>query len=45
LRNILAHEYLDIKWKRFSDFIQNSQEYFQALMEAAKGYLANSGEI
>ena len=45
LRNILAHEYLDIKWKRISDFIQNSQEYFQALMEAAKGYLANSGEI
>ena len=45
LRNILAHEYLDIKWKRISDFIQNSQEYFQALMEAAKGYLANSREI
>lgn len=45
LRNIFAHEYLDIKWKRISDFIQNSQEYFQALMEAAKGYLANSGEI
>ncbi|MEK6764992.1 MAG: HepT-like ribonuclease domain-containing protein [Planctomycetota bacterium] len=45
LRNILAHEYLDIKWKRISDFIQNSQEYFQALLEAAKGYLANSGEI
>lgn len=45
LRNILAHEYLDIKWKRISDFIQNSQDYFQALKEAAKGYLANSGEI
>ena len=45
LRNILAHEYLDIKWKRISDSIQNSQEYFQALMEAAKGYLANSREI
>ena len=45
LRNILAHEYLDIKWKRISDFIQNSQEYFQALMEAAKGYLDESGEI
>ena len=41
LRNILAHEYLDIEWKRISDFIQNSQEYFQALLEDAKGYLNN----
>lgn len=42
LRNILAHEYLDIKWKRISDFIQNSQDYFQALKEAAKGYINQS---
>ena len=39
LRNLLAHEYLDIKWKKISDFIQNSEPYFQNFLEAAKKFL------
>ncbi len=39
LRNVLAHEYLDIKWKKISDFIQNSESYFQKFLEAAKNFL------
>ena len=39
LRNVLAHEYLDIKWKRISGFIQNSESYFRAFIKAAQHYL------
>ena len=39
LRNILAHEYLDIKWKRISDFIQYSEPYFKSFVDAAKKFL------
>lgn len=39
LRNVLAHEYLDIKWKRISGFIQNSENYFQGLNRAVQRYL------
>ncbi len=40
LRNILAHEYLDIKWQRISAFIQNSSHYIKRFIEAAKNYIA-----
>lgn len=36
LRNILAHEYLDIRWKRIEDFIKRSEPYFRNLIEAVK---------
>jgi len=39
LRNVLAHEYLDIKWKRILDFIQNSEPYFKSFADAAKKFL------
>ena len=39
LRNVLAHEYLDVKWKRISDFIQNSEPYFRSFADAAKKFL------
>lgn len=42
LRNVLAHEYLDIKWKRINDFIQNSEPYFKKFIEAAKNFLETS---
>jgi uncharacterized protein YutE (UPF0331/DUF86 family)/predicted nucleotidyltransferase len=36
LRNILAHEYLDIRWRRIEDFIKRSQPYFNRLIEIVK---------
>lgn len=39
LRNILAHEYLDIKWKRINDFAKDSQPHFQKFLENAKKFL------
>jgi len=39
LRNVLAHEYLDIKWKRISDFAQTSELYIKQFVEAAKQFL------
>ena len=36
LRNILAHEYLDIRWKRIEDFIQKSEPYFRKFIEIVK---------
>lgn len=36
LRNILAHEYLDIRWKRIEMFIQKSQPLFGKLIEIVK---------
>ncbi|MDP3696742.1 MAG: DUF86 domain-containing protein [Candidatus Taylorbacteria bacterium] len=39
LRNVLAHEYLDIKWKKISNFIQTSEPYFKSFIDAAKKFL------
>lgn len=39
LRNILAHEYLDVKWKRINGFIRESEPYVQSFVEAAKKFL------
>lgn len=36
LRNILAHEYLDIRWKQINDFIKRSEPYFRELIEIVK---------
>lgn len=40
LRNILAHEYLDIRWKRIEDFIKRSRPYVEALIGAAKKFMS-----
>jgi len=37
LRNILAHEYLDIRWSRIEDFIRNCKESFCKFLEIVKG--------
>lgn len=37
LRNELAHEYLDIKWKKISDFAKTSEPHLKQFIEAAKG--------
>lgn len=39
LRNILAHEYLDIKWHKIEDFIKNSNVQFKDFLESAKKFL------
>ncbi len=36
LRNILAHEYLDVRWKRIDDFVKRSEPYFRKLIESVK---------
>lgn len=35
-RNILAHEYLDIRWKRIEDFIKKSESCFRKFTETIK---------
>ncbi len=39
LRNILAHEYLDIKWQRISDFIKSCLPHFTAFLANTKKFL------
>ncbi len=39
LRNILAHEYLDIKWKKVHGFVKDSSEHFREFLESAKKFL------
>ncbi|MBU3965169.1 DUF86 domain-containing protein [Patescibacteria group bacterium] len=45
LRNILAHEYLDIRWKRIDDFIKRSEPYFRKLIEAVKSNFLSEKKI
>lgn len=39
LRNILAHEYLDIRWKQINEFIHKSEDMFQKFIESVKTFL------
>lgn len=39
LRNVLAHEYLDIKWKRIADFIQSSEPIVHKFVDATIQFL------
>ncbi len=39
LRNELAHEYLDIKWKRIADFAGTSEQVIKAFLKATKKFL------
>jgi len=41
LRNILAHEYLDIRWNRIEDFIKRSGPYFKEFIEVVKETVRN----
>ncbi|MDO8592329.1 MAG: DUF86 domain-containing protein [bacterium] len=44
LRNILAHEYPDIRWKRIEDFLKRSQPYFEELINGAKDFMLKNKE-
>ncbi len=39
LRNILAHEYLDIRWNRIEDFLKNSETVILDFIKSAKGFI------
>jgi uncharacterized protein YutE (UPF0331/DUF86 family)/predicted nucleotidyltransferase len=41
LRNILAHEYLDIRYKHILLFIQNASNEYRHLIDAAREFLSN----
>jgi uncharacterized protein YutE (UPF0331/DUF86 family) len=40
LRNILAHEYLDVRWKPIRRFIQGSENTYRKLTQGIRDYLA-----
>jgi len=39
LRNIITHEYIDIKWNSIENFIKNSGEIFPIFISSVKKYL------
>lgn len=42
LRNILAHEYLDYRWKDIKDFLENCEPVLLSFLDAAKKFLAEN---
>lgn len=42
LRNILAHEYLDIRWQKIEKFIKTSQPHLEDFIKRVKEFLKNS---
>jgi uncharacterized protein YutE (UPF0331/DUF86 family) len=42
LRNILAHEYLDLRWKPIHDFLEHGESHFRTFLQAAKEFLAHT---
>lgn len=41
LRNILAHEYLDLRWKNISAFIQETEPSWQEIISRTKEFLSS----
>ena len=39
LRNIMAHEYLDIRWASIKRFIQETELLYKRFLEKVKAYL------
>lgn len=39
LRNIIAHEYLDIRWANIKRFISEAKPFYETFLNAVKGYL------
>ena len=39
LRNILAHEYLDIKWEKIDNFIKDASRFFPRFIEKTKDFI------
>ncbi len=45
LRNILAHQYLDYRWKEISAFLAQTQPIFLAFIDAVKKFLEESSSV
>jgi uncharacterized protein YutE (UPF0331/DUF86 family)/predicted nucleotidyltransferase len=41
LRNVLAHEYLDLRWKPLSQFLQHGERVLHAFLSSARTFLAH----
>jgi len=44
LRNILAHEYLDLRWKPIKQFINNAEPIYRKLISTLKPFLKPSSQ-
>lgn len=44
LRNIIGHEYLDIRWPSIREFISESKPLYENLLECAKKYLEQGAD-
>jgi len=44
LRNMLAHEYLDYRWKEITDFLAATEPLFETFTEHAKTFLEKQEE-
>jgi uncharacterized protein YutE (UPF0331/DUF86 family) len=42
-RNVIAHEYLDIRWSSIQKFIQEAEPLFRDFVKEVKGYLERKG--
>jgi len=42
VRNILSHQYLDIKWQTIKDFLDNGKQTVGAFLEIAKAKVQES---
>lgn len=42
VRNILSHQYLDIKWQTIKDFLDNGKQTVEAFLEIAKAKIEES---
>ena len=42
LRNVLAHEYLDVRWRRIREFLDSGWQSHEALLKATESYLRKS---
>jgi uncharacterized protein YutE (UPF0331/DUF86 family)/predicted nucleotidyltransferase len=42
LRNILSHEYLDVKWDKISKFIKDASQFYPPFIEKTKEFLKSS---
>lgn len=44
LRNILVHEYLDVKWKKIEKFIKEAEKLYPVFIEKVKELISRSAE-
>jgi len=43
LRNILAHEYLDIRWGSIKRFLKTAETVYRQMVDTTRGFLYHSG--